>query len=495
MAQTGVVFAAGVLARLQFVTATILVMRNLDPVANGEIQLALFIGALLAIFSEFGLRGYGLREVAKISDQLEACSRLIANIVLLRVTGSILLFLALGFFFLWVPIYSSKVQILILGFTAFWILDGMSLLLKSLFRALGHVSPDLYGSLTSRTLVLIGVSFALFWTGGSYDILAAFLFGAFVEVVFLLFLLQKRLRPFSLFQFHPKDYGSLLRNSIPFFVFIMFGMIHMRLGPGILSIQKFFPGAENPEVWAELILKDIGAFAAAFRFPEALQFLPVALSGVLVPALIRMNTNGNNTERMEALSLRLSLLIGLVMSSLLVIFKASFAEFLGAGKFSGYPWTFWILGVWTSFVFFQLMLTNVLIARGMVTQLFEAYTIMVLVNALVTMLGIIAGMQAGAPALGLLAGEVIAVLLLLKIYVRNSSGEEALSFALLVMGCLALCVMSWLISGLETQIRGVEYSWWSSLGIVAILGFCTTRLLRAEWPAITKRINKLFFSY
>ncbi|HYQ85617.1 MAG TPA: flippase [Bacteroidota bacterium] len=269
--------------------------RYLGSEAYGKLFLALSVAAVLRIFVEFGGHFYITKHVAR---DLDRTPRLFVDSAALRIfTWVITLFLAGAF--LWFAGYPADVNLLIAIFAISLSWEMMTDVLHRCFQGHEVMKYTVVGNVAERvSLTLIGVS--------------ALLLGAPVVAVGIIMAVSTFLNFFISTRFVPKimsalpkvDFGEvkrIARESVPYFLHSLFGVIYYRIDAVMLSFLT--PAAV------------VGWYGGAYRFFDIVMFLPSIFSTAVFPVFSRLwSDKSDSIARTVQKSLDVVILAGIPIS-------------------------------------------------------------------------------------------------------------------------------------------------------------------------------------
>lgn len=382
--------------RLLSFLSIILIQKNVSVADNGLFQLGLRLAFLLSLFTEFGIRGYVVREVARHREDAAAAQRIFGNVLNLRLAlvGPVWV---VGAAILWWAGY-PKGTIAVIGlFYLFTVADSFAILFKYLFRAYDRMEFDAYFSVLGRTLLLLGLLglwhlHSLTVPRIAYVHIAAASTEALLLAFCILWILRLRI-------LHPWDSAGILlalRRSVPFAVINIIGTLYM--STGTIALSKLL-GEEA-----------VGYYNAASRLPEALQFLPTAVVNALIPFLARHHNERDLVSRYYRILVQYLGYCAL-MGAAVFLFVAEWVirvvakeEYLKAASVFRY------YGVWLVLVYYQIIAANILICLDAEKVVMARALLVLVINVVLNVIGIRIWGLNGA-ALALVTSESLSVLL------------------------------------------------------------------------------------
>lgn len=293
--QTSWLFLAQSIARVIGFFYTIFLARNLGVEEFGLYVLALAYFSLISSVSDFGFNRFLVREVARDkSKSLE----LVWNIAFLRLTFTSVLFAIFA-----VPLYfldhdKLRVNLTLLALVAV-LPQSIGLTLDAVFVALKKLQFSaisiLILSLSTAVLGIVLVSHKF----GPMGAVNAIIFGQLVYVVTLfIFLYRLGLLDFS--SIKSPILKKILIGSLPYGLLGILGFLYFRIDAILLSyIRGNF---------------ETGIYGAAYRFLEAVVFIPSALATALFPVMT--NLHSMHISKIRSLyfkSMRIMLVISLIV--------------------------------------------------------------------------------------------------------------------------------------------------------------------------------------
>jgi O-antigen/teichoic acid export membrane protein len=338
---------SGAFAKVLMFLATVVVIKALSVADNGDFQLAFRYGFILALFTELGVRGYLVRELARSRADEGAARRLFGNVLNLRLLLTPLV-LPLAVAVLWAAGYPRHTIVLVIGFFFFAVLDSFAILFKFVLRAYERMEFDALFSILGRAAILCGVCwFAASRVLNPGTVTASHLGAAAIECVLLAILIRAMLPMRFLNPVDPQGIRVTLARSMPFAVLNVVGLLYLSTGTIVLSRLA---GSEA-----------VGYFNTAARLPEALQFLPIAVVNALIPFLARHHEDLPLVRRYFSFLIRYLGFFGITFATLFM-FETDFViraiakpEYLIAAP--AFRW----YGLWILLVFIQIATANLLI--------------------------------------------------------------------------------------------------------------------------------------
>ncbi len=272
--------------------------------ALGVEQFGLYIAALayFSLFSsitDFGFNRFLVREGAK---DLQKLSQYLASIIILRIGMTAILFA--GFSLLIFQLDNNRMRVMLSVLAVLAVLpQSLGLTLDSLLVAREKLKYSSIGLLLlSIANSLLGVYFiSSGWgvTGALFSIILSQLIYIGVLIIFI----QKAgisLRAGA----QIKYFKEIAKGSLPYGILGVLGLVYFRIDSLMLSYLK---GSY-----------DAGIYGAAFRFLEAIVFVPSAVATALFPVLSRLHDN--NLPELKRLYFKSLQIIGSLSVGTLIIF-------------------------------------------------------------------------------------------------------------------------------------------------------------------------------
>ncbi len=264
---TSYLTTALILQKVVSFTYFTLLARNLGPENLGKYYLAISFATIFAIFMDFGMANVLTREAAKDHDK---ANKLLGNILAIKIPLILLTSLA-AVLIINILNYDILVRQLVYISLLCVTLDSFTATFFSTMRAFHNLLFESIAAVTFQLIVLAFGLTALYsgldlrWIMGALVMASTFNFlysGATLKIKWKL-----KLRPY----FDKKLAKLIIGITVPFGLFAVFQRVYMYLDSVLLSVMAGD--------------KYVGLYQVAFKIIFALQFLPMAFTASLYPAM------------------------------------------------------------------------------------------------------------------------------------------------------------------------------------------------------------------
>lgn len=309
--QTSWLFLAQSLTRIISFFYIIYLARILGVEDFGLFNVALAYFSIISSIADFGFNRFLIREVA--SDKSKA-AEIVWNVCMLRLTLASLLFAVFAVILYSLDPDKMRVTLVLLASLAILpqavalTLDGIFVGIQKLqFSAISLLLASL--STTLAGLYLVGRGF------GTIGAVNALIFGQTVYVLALLFFL-KRHHILSLSHVRLSTLKKVIIGSLPYGILSVLGLLYFRIDAILLSYLR---GSF-----------ETGLYGAAYKFLEAVIFIPTAFSYALFPVMAKLHEdNPLQIKKLYFKSLKVMGILGLlVLSGYLLIIPTLIKIFL-----------------------------------------------------------------------------------------------------------------------------------------------------------------------
>lgn len=293
--QTTWLFLAQGLTRAVGFFYTIYLARNLGISEFGLFSVALAYYSLISAITDFGFNRFLIREVALDTKK---ASELLVNITILRLTLMSVVFAIFAVAIYTLDPEKLRVHLILLAVLAV-LPQSVAQTLDSVFVALKKLQ---FSAISMITLSLSTTIFGVYLISAGYSVagaVSALTLGQLVYTLSLILLMGiQGVNLFSQVRF--SILKVIVRDSLPYGVLGIIGLISFKIDTVILS---YFRGNF-----------DAGIYGAAYRFLEAVAFIPIALSTALVPILARLHeVNRGEISRLYFKSLKIMIVVALIV--------------------------------------------------------------------------------------------------------------------------------------------------------------------------------------
>lgn len=256
-----------VLQKVISFTYFMLLARFLGPESLGKYYLAISLTTIFAIFIDLGFANVLTREVAKSQEQ---ASKWLGNILSLKIPLSFLALLAI-FIFINVSGYDGLAKTLIYISAISMVLDSYTSTFFSVARGFHNLKYESISSIIFQLLVLVVGYSALLLGGGLIPAMATLALASVYNFAYSWLILVYRIKVKVRLFWQREAIREILIISWPFAIYGIFQRLYTYLDSVLLS----------------LMVGDIavGLYQVAFKIIFALQFLPMAFTASLYPAL------------------------------------------------------------------------------------------------------------------------------------------------------------------------------------------------------------------
>jgi O-antigen/teichoic acid export membrane protein len=319
------------------------VARVLSPTYFGVLT---FAAALVGFFLPFVDYGFGFIGTREVSRNAQVLTRLVKNVVLIRLILAVLSFCIL---------------LVITSLVAFSVIERRVILLYGLgflaavfslawaYQAVGKTGWFVVEKLVQALLYAVGV---LFFVKGTGDValvpLLAFVSSLFGVVVVILGFLPRRWKRSSSVDF--SFCWSLLRSAFPLFLSLFLVQISASFSTTLLG---FLSSKE-----------EVGYFSAAFKVILVVAILPNLLWSSFYPFLSRYADSESQREKVLGIFLKYTTVLGIPISFLGFGFSREIVSFIYGEQYSSAVLPLQILFASVSFQFFGFAFTKPLPAFG-----------------------------------------------------------------------------------------------------------------------------------
>lgn len=268
--QTSYVFLAQVLTKSVGFFYTLFLARTLGVSDFGLFTVALAYFAIISSFSDFGLNRFLIREVAR--NKLQA-HELLPNIIVLRVTLTAVTFAVFAVFLYLFDQNKLRVSLILLATLAI-LPQSIALTFDGVFAALRKLQFSAGALLFSSVFTALAGFFLVSKGFGSIGAVNALILGQLVyAVILIVFLLKSQKIHFSIISFPVMK--KAIRGSLPYGILGVLGLLYFRIDAVLLSYLK---GSF-----------ETGIYGAAYKFLEAITFIPSAISLAIFPILSKLH--------------------------------------------------------------------------------------------------------------------------------------------------------------------------------------------------------------
>ncbi len=302
---------AQVLTRIVGFFYTIFLAKNLGVSDFGLYSAALAYFSIVSSAAEFGFTRFLVREVARSSEK---ATSLCASISCLRLTFTTVLFAVFSVILYFLDPDKIRVSITLLAVLAV-VPQAVNLTFDGIFMAIRKLE---YSSISlivlSFSTTILGM--AMINSGfGPTGAVTALVWGQLFYLVLQAFFLKKLRLHLSL-DVNWKNLKQIIKGSLPYGLIGILGLLYFRIDTLILSYMK-----GNFET---------GLYGAAYKFLEALVFIPAALSTAIFPVLAKLHeTDKNQVKKIYFKSLKVLFLLSLaVVGGYLLILPVIVQTFL-----------------------------------------------------------------------------------------------------------------------------------------------------------------------
>lgn len=293
--QTSWLFLAQSITRVIGLFYTIFLASNLGVADFGLYILALAYFSLFSSISDFGFNRFLIREIAK--DKLKL-PELVCNIAMLRLTFASILFAVFGYGLYILDADKLRVSLTLLAVLAI-LPQSFALTLDGIFVALQKLQFSALALLIS-SLATVFLGSILVYSGlGAYGAVNALIFGQLAYVVALaIFLWRQGVLNLSSVKFATLKKVTL--GSLPYGLLMVLGLLYFRIDTLLLSYLR-----GNFET---------GLYGAAYKFLEAVVFIPSALGTALFPVMTKLHSmHVSKIKSLYFKSMKIMLLISLTV--------------------------------------------------------------------------------------------------------------------------------------------------------------------------------------
>lgn len=262
--------SAQVLVKVVSFFYTLFLAKNLGVEEFGLYSAALAYFALFGSFSDFGINRYLIREIAIDNKK---SSQLLSNVLALRFFSLTVLFVFFAIaLYLLDPLRTRAYLTLLATFAV--IPQAVGLSFDSIFVALQKVQFSAFGLIIlSLFTALFGVLLVIFGLGSEGAIVGLIL-GHVIYALFLMFILF-RYKVNFLFPISLSLLKKILAGALPYGLLAILGFLYFKIDILFLSYIK------GPF--------ETGIYSVAFRFLEAIIFIPSILGTILFPVLAKLH--------------------------------------------------------------------------------------------------------------------------------------------------------------------------------------------------------------
>lgn len=299
--QTSWLFLAQAIGRIIGFFYTIFLARNLGVENFGLYSVALAYFSIFAQIADFGFNRYLIQELA---SQRKGVSELLSCVAFLRLTLT-----SVAFSLLAVILYSfdpDKIRVhLILIATLAIIPQVINQTLDAAFVAFKKLQ---YSSIALIVLNIVTATAGLYLVTNGFGVigaLSALIFGQLVYL-FLLTILLKRQKVSIIAKAEWFEIKNILKGSLPYGLLGILGLIYFRMDTLMLSYLK-----GNFET---------GIYGVAYRFLDAVIFIPSAVAAALFPVIVQLKETGvGKVKQVYYKSLFFMLIVGLAIATFYIM--------------------------------------------------------------------------------------------------------------------------------------------------------------------------------
>ncbi len=289
--------------------------RYLGSENYGSLYLAISISMMLSIFIDFGGRFLIPKEVAKNKNYTGS---LVVSYVGMRLFLWVIAMIAIMGFAYFVE-YSRTVKflILILGIAKLW--EGVHKALRGGFQGHEKMEFPSLGLIVEKMFVAAVAIAALLKGAGPVTVALIMMVGVFLKACLSIYFTPKIIKQAP--EFDLTYSFSLLKTSIPYFLWTVFSVIYFRIDAIMLSL---FTGDET-----------VGWYGAAYKLFNIVMFLPHIYSTVVFPILSKLwDRQQSKMDSTVNKSLKFLLISGIPVSVMIYFFSRPLIDlFFGLGEY------------------------------------------------------------------------------------------------------------------------------------------------------------------
>lgn len=294
-----------------------LLARNLGPEDLGKYYFAISFTTIFAIFIDLGLINVLTREVAKTQDRAK---ELLGSVLTIKLPLAALALLVVGIMINLMD-YPEITRNLVYLSSACMVLDSFTTTFFAVIRGFHNLKFESIASVIFQLIVMVFGLTALYAGEGLYWIMAALVMASTFNFIYSLFVLWRKMG-IKIRLIYDRALIKLIINiAIPFGLYAVFQRVYTYLDSVLLSIMAGD--------------KYVGLYQIAFKIIFALQFLPMAFTASLYPAMSSYWVNNRKQlavsfERAMNYLIIISLPITagtiVIADKIILIFKSGFAE-------------------------------------------------------------------------------------------------------------------------------------------------------------------------
>ncbi|HPY08415.1 MAG: flippase [Patescibacteria group bacterium] len=292
-----------------------LLARYLGPENLGNYYFALSFTTIFAIFIDLGVSNVIIREIAK---NQEKAGRLLGNILTLKIPLAILSALA-AVILINIFDYDPLVKTLVYISCFSMVLDSFTLSFYSTIRGFHNLKYESISSVVFQLIVLVFGYGALLMGGGLIAAMLALVLASLYNFIYSFWVTVKKIKVNVRLAFDKTLIKQIALITWPFALYAIFQRLYTYFDTVLIS---YFAGNEQ-----------VGLYQIAFKIVFALQFLPLAFTASLYPALSSYWQNNREQlaisfERalnyLTIISLPIIVGIYLLADKIILLFKAGY---------------------------------------------------------------------------------------------------------------------------------------------------------------------------
>jgi len=244
-----------------------LLARHLGPENLGHYYFAISFTTIFAIFIDLGVSNVIIREIAKGQEK---AGRLLGSILALKIPLAILSVLA-AMILINVFDYNPLVRALVYVSCISMVLDSFTLSFYSTVRGFHNLKYESISAVIFQIIVLVVGYGALMLGGGLIAAMSALALASLFNFSYSLWITIKKIKVVIKLAFDKALIKQVAVIAWPFALYAVFQRLYTYLDTVLIS---YFAGNEQ-----------VGLYQVAFKIIFALQFLPLAFTASLYPAL------------------------------------------------------------------------------------------------------------------------------------------------------------------------------------------------------------------